>query len=72
MEIKAPAEYVGEWIGVKIKEGMTDILVEYISAIPILAGVSIGVYALLAMISKTFAKLGVVGVFGYGFLISLT
>ncbi|MEN2467305.1 hypothetical protein, partial [Ornithinibacillus sp. JPR2-1] len=63
--------YVGEWIGTKIKEGMTNIALDYISAIPILVGVSIGVYALLAMISKTFAKFGVVGVFGYGFLIVL-
>ncbi|WP_096269422.1 hypothetical protein [Paucisalibacillus globulus] len=71
MEIKAPMEYVGDWIGVKMKEGMTDIALEYISAIPILVGVSIGVYALCSMISKTFAKLGVAGVFGYGFLIVL-
>jgi hypothetical protein len=71
MEIKAPMEYVGDWIGVQIKEGMTDILADYISVIPILVGVSIPVYALCSMFSKTFAKLGVVGVFGYGFLIVL-
>lgn len=71
MEIKAPAEYAWEWIGEKIKEGMTDIALEYISAIPILVGVSIPVYALCSMFSKTIAKLGVLGVFGYGFLVVL-
>jgi uncharacterized membrane-anchored protein len=71
MEIKAPVEYVGDWIGAKFKEGMTDIVLEYISVIPILVGVSIGVYALCGMFSKSFAKLGVMGVFGYGFLVVL-
>ncbi|MEN2468226.1 hypothetical protein, partial [Ornithinibacillus sp. JPR2-1] len=61
--------YVGEWIGTKIKEGMTNIALDYISAIPILVGVSIGVYALLAMFSKTFAKFGVIGVFSYGLIV---
>ncbi|WP_042148908.1 hypothetical protein [Paucisalibacillus sp. EB02] len=71
MEIKAPMEYVGDRVGAKFKEGMTDIALEYIAAIPILDGVSIGLYALCSMISKTFAKLGVIGVFGYVFLVAL-
>lgn len=50
----------------KIKSGATEIAVDYITALPIVLGVSIGVYALLGMINKTLAKLGVVGVFLYG------
>jgi hypothetical protein len=72
MEIKAPMDYVGDWIGAKIKEGMTDVLAEFISVTPILVGVSIPVYALCSMINKTFAKIAVVGVFGYGLLIVLS
>ena len=53
----------------KIKEGATDLLAEYISVLPILLGVAIGVYALVGMISKTLARLGVAGVLGYGVLI---
>lgn len=53
----------------KIKNGITDITLDYISAIPIMIGVSIAVYALCSMISKTLAKLGVIGVFVYGTLI---
>ncbi|GGN65572.1 hypothetical protein [Oceanobacillus indicireducens] len=61
--------FVTEYILNKIKSGATDIAVNYISALPIMIGVSIGVYALLNMISKTLAKFGVVGVFVYGALI---
>ena len=61
-DLKSPAE----WLVDKIKSGMTDHLMEYVSAFPILIGVSIGVYALLGMFSKTLAKIGVVGVFIYG------
>lgn len=71
MEIKAPMEYFGEWFGGRIKEGMTEIAIDYISAIPILAGVSIGVYALCSMFSRGLAKLAVIAIFGYGFLIVL-
>lgn len=60
-----------DWMTDKIKEGATDLLAGYISVTPILIGVSIAVYALLGMISKTLAKLGVIGVFLYGGLIIL-
>lgn len=53
----------------KIKEGASEIAVSYIESLPILLGVSIGVYALLNMISRSLAKLGVLGVFLYGGLI---
>lgn len=53
----------------KVKSGVTDMVVSYIEGLPIMLGVSIGVYALLSMISKTFAKLGVVFVFAYGAVI---
>ena len=58
-----------DWITTKIKSGIADIAVDYISVLPILAGVSIAVYALCSMFSKSFAKLAVVFVFGYGLLI---
>ena len=61
-EIKAPTE----WIADKIKSGATDLVISYIESLPILIGVSIGVYALLGMFSKSLAKFGVVGVFLYG------
>jgi len=67
--MKSPADYLGELIVNKLKEGASNLLAEYISALPIILGVSLGVYALLGMISKTLAKLGVVGVFLYGALI---
>ncbi|RDY70342.1 hypothetical protein DXT76_13840 [Halobacillus trueperi] len=54
------------WVGGKIKEGMADLLAEYIAVSPLFIGVSIGVYALLNMFSKGLAKLGVAGVFIYG------
>lgn len=60
---------VTEYVINKIKSGATDIAADYISALPILFGVSIGVYALLGMISKTLAKFSVVGVFVYGAVI---
>lgn len=53
----------------KIKSGYADFLVDYLSAFPILIGVSIGVYALLNMISSKLANLGVGGVFVYGALV---
>ena len=56
----------------KIKEGAADLAISYIDALPIMLGVSLGVYALTAMISKTLAKLGVAGVFIYGAWIILS
>lgn len=62
---------ITDWITNKIKLGIADIIAEYISAFPILIGVSIAVYALVAMISKSFARIAVYIVFLYGFLIVL-
>lgn len=64
-DIKSPAA----WVTDKIKSGATDLVISYIESLPILLGVSIGVYALLGMFSKSLAKLGVVSVFAYGGLI---
>ena len=61
-DIKSPAE----WMTDKIKMGATDLVISYIESLPILLGVSIGVYALLGMFSKSLAKFGVVSVFIYG------
>jgi len=63
--MQAPAS----WLVDKMKSGLTDMALDYISALPILLGVSIGVYALLSMFSKRLASLGVFGVLGYGVLI---
>lgn len=67
--MKSPFEYVNGWITDKIKEGATDLVINYIESLPIILGVSIGVYALIGMFSKTLAKFGVAGVFVYGALI---
>lgn len=58
-----------EWVSDKIKSGVTDIAADYITALPIMMGIAIGVYALCSMFSRGFAKLAVIIVFGYGFLI---
>ena len=55
----------------KIKEGAADLAISYIDALPIMLGVSIGVYALINMFSKPLAKLGVMAVFLYGGVIIL-
>lgn len=67
--VKAPASYAFDWLTDKLKEGMTDFALNYISAIPVMIGVAIGVYALVSMFSSKLAKMGVVGVFLYGALI---
>lgn len=68
-DFKSPAAYGLDWITDKLKEGMADFLVDFIGAFPILIGVSLGVYALVSMISSKLAKMGVVGVFVYGALV---
>jgi hypothetical protein len=55
-----------EWAGDQIKDFFIDLAVDFVTVTPILAGVSIGVYALVGMVSKGFARLSVAGVFGYG------
>nr|BDD44100.1 hypothetical protein 1 [Bacillaceae bacterium] len=67
--MKSPAEWGIEKITDNLKEGMADFAADYISAFPILIGVSIGVYALISMFSSKLAKMGVIGVFLYGALI---
>lgn len=69
--IDVPIIHFGNSVMTKIKEGAADLAISYIDSLPIMLGVSIGVYALIAMFSKTLAKLGVAGVFIYGGLIIL-
>ena len=64
-------QFLPLYIEEKIKSGAAAILADYISGLPIMIGVSIGVYALLQMFSKNLARLGVYGVFIYGGLIVL-
>lgn len=63
MEWRGPITY---WVESKIKGGLTDMVTDYISAAPIMIGVSIGVYALCNMVSSKLAKIGVFGVFAFG------
>lgn len=53
----------------KLTNGFESFIADYITAFPVLAGVSIGVYSLIGMVSKSLAKMGVIGVFLYGALI---
>lgn len=46
--------------------GIEHFIADYISALPVLAVVSIGVFGLCNMFSRSFAKLGVIGVFIMG------
>lgn len=69
--IKPPASYAYDWVTEKLKDGLTGLATDYISAFPILVGVSIGVYALVSMVSKRLARMGVVGVFVYGAIVVL-
>lgn len=61
------------WLGEKatnwITNGFTDWLLDYITALPALAVVCVGVYSLCRMFSKTVAKWAVIGVLLYGALI---
>ena len=65
----APITIVNDWLVSKFTGGLESFVYDYITALPILLGVSIGVYALIAMMSKGLAKIGVMGVFLYGGLI---
>lgn len=67
--MKAPVEILNDWMVSKFTNGLESFISDYISALPILLGVSIGVYALIAMMSKSLAKLGVVAVFLYGMIV---
>lgn len=64
--IKSPAEYGLDWITDKL---INDFVTDLIAVFPILIGMSVGVYALLSMLSKRLANAGVIGVFVYGALI---
>lgn len=55
-----------DWAAEKVKAGISELAVQYIEALPIMLGVSIGVYALVSMVNKSLAKMSVVGVFIYG------
>ncbi|MFD2209358.1 hypothetical protein ACFSMW_06510 [Virgibacillus halophilus] len=67
--LKNPILKVWDFFVDKIKSGFADIAADYITAFPIMVGVSIAVYALVSMFSSKLAKLGVVGVFAYGALV---
>lgn len=67
--VRPPASYAWEWIADKLKDGITEMATDYVTAFPIMVGVSIGVYALVSMFNKRLAKMGVVGVFAYGALV---
>lgn len=58
-----------EWTLDKIKGGIANFAAEYIAVVPVLAGVSVGAYALLNMFSHRLATLAVKGIFVYGALL---
>lgn len=66
---KGPIVRGWELVVDKIKEGAADLAISYIEALPIMLGVSVGVYALISMVSSKLAKLGVGAVFIYGGLV---
>ena len=67
----APITIVTDWITNKIQTSATELMLGYVTVLPIMIVVSIGVYVLLNMISSKLANLGVAGVFIYGFLVIL-
>ena len=69
IDIKNPVGLGVEWAADQFKSVLAAFLADFITVIPVLLGVSIGMYALLGMISERLAKLGVVGVFIYGGLL---
>lgn len=74
-ETKGPAIYTYEIVRDKIKEfftsGIESMAYDIIAGLPIMVGVSVAVYALVSMMSKRLAKLGVIGVFIYGSFVAV-
>jgi hypothetical protein len=68
LDIKGPVIYGVEWITDKLVSGFID---SFIASLPLMIGLSIAVYALLQMISRRLANLGVIGVFVYGALVAI-
>lgn len=68
--MKTPIDYIRDFVEEKGKEfiisGIHDYLLDFVEVLPILAAVAFGTYILFRMVSKTLAKIGVVGVFFYG------
>ena len=69
--IRWGGEKVGEMAFNYLKENITALGLEYLEAVPILAGMSIATYALFNMVSRSLANLSVFGVFAYGGLVVL-
>ena len=69
--MESPMSFVSNWITDQLVNGLESFLLDLIVSLPILIGVSIGVYVLIGMVSKTLAKFGVGCVFVYGGLIIL-
>lgn len=61
----------GEWMGDKLKEKLTDFLVEYITVSPIVIVMAAGIYMLVSMVSRTLAKLSVVVVVLYSLAVAV-
>lgn len=72
-----PVDTVSIWdmLGNKISDvilnGLESAMLSFITGLPIMIGVSVGVYALISMFSKTLARYGVIGVFIYGGLVAV-
>lgn len=71
--MKMPIDYIRELVEEKGKEiiinGIQDYLIDFVSVFPILTAVAFGTYICFSMVSKTLAKVGVIGVFFYGAIV---
>lgn len=66
-EIRTPKEFVVD----KIKTSLADSFIEYLTISPIVIVVSIGIYMLVGMFSKSLAKMSVFAVFLYSIFVFL-
>lgn len=75
IEQKTIWEMIGEKIGESfnsfVLNGLETAVIKFLAGLPIMLGVSIGVYALISMFSKTLARYGVIVVFIYGTIVAI-
>lgn len=66
-EIRTPKEFIVD----KIKESLANAFMDYLIVSPIVIVVSIGVYMLVGMFSKSLAKMSAFGIFLYSIAVFL-
>jgi len=55
----------------KFKKSLTEVFIEYLTVSPIVIGVSVVVYVLVGLFSKTLARMSVVALFLYSVFVFL-